>query len=632
MPLQSREVVTLSLVFDCWEEDEEDAPVVVEEPEVATHILLLPAEVRLKILRYLLRIDGNRQAHTRRPPTSSVSELLYLNARRILEAAVFKHKGGQEINGSLPIINTCTLQTTVLKTCKQLYREGTSILYNENKVVGLQSGIKGLGAKFRNYGIPVWGPLPASRLISHFSGEAEIKQAKLDPVMLFSSQNTKSDTPFYICSYKDAADFVHALWIMIECPFSKGMRYNLTLSSEPGYRLVNRTDGFVKYAVMPWLHNHITSIDLHRPASSSAPEHEKATKSEEAEKRLQSIRHEHTRHKTASTAEPNVHTYNAICTYLEQVMQQADLCVDQASFMSAELLYERVCYEASGIVRTRTSRLVDVSSKSREGINRVCKLIAVSAYRLCELRSGSLTHSMARRLRDLIAHLSGSVPGVGEGEPQPNSASEHSEKNEATDTSRAKQTSNLTTSSPEDWRTPPSPWRDERMKHTVAAYGQFSEGHEPRLEIPESPYSRYTTTRLDPHLARDLALTNGLLALRLPCASPVPEWNIRLEIMLLRLFAERNDVPNALLSIRRMQTNVDLVWNEAKLKNRAGSRWEALRSLATDLAEQTAPGAKTKCFFETAEQAQDVVAALWGERLRPRKGYNGLIWTFRWAG
>ena len=145
MPLLSREVLTLRLIFEC-DDGEEEENAASKESQNPSPLLRLPVELRLEILRYLLCLDCNRKAHTRRPPQSSISELLYLNPRRILEAAPFKHKGNQEINGNPPIIKTCQLHTAVLKTCKQLYWEGRTVLYTDNKVLAIQSGIKGLGA------------------------------------------------------------------------------------------------------------------------------------------------------------------------------------------------------------------------------------------------------------------------------------------------------------------------------------------------------------------------------------------------------------------------------------------------------------------------------------------------------
>ncbi|KIX08656.1 uncharacterized protein Z518_03313 [Rhinocladiella mackenziei CBS 650.93] len=623
MPLQSREVVTLSLILDC--DEEEDEHIATEESQRSPPLLRLPVELRLKVLRYLLRFDRNRKTYTRRPPSTSASELLYLNPRRILEAAPFRHKGNQDINGSPPVINTCHLDLAILKTCKSLYWEAKTVLYIENKVVGFQSGIKGLGAKFQNYGLPVWGPFPASRLITSQSEGSESDMSKFDPVMLFSGQNTKPDTPFYLCSYADTADFVHALWIMIESPFARGMRYNLTLPAEPRYRHVNRTDSFVKCAVLPWLHSHVKSIDFHYPGRATTSNDTAQITSPSAEKRLDSIRNEFINHRNKAKYEPNVHTYNSICTYLEQLMLQADVCIEKGDFFSAERLYERVCYESSSIVRTRTSKLVDVSSKSKEGINRVCKLIALSAYRLCELRSGSLALLLSKTIEEMFAKgkkkASCEAKRAENCSPDQASADERSEPVEASSSATANEHLNVehieqnTTQSGDEMAVSPG----ERNAAKAVMLRPASASYTPR------------TTRLEPSLAQELAITSGLLALRLPCACPVSEWYARLNIMLLRLFAERNDVTYAVSCIRQIQNYCNIVLKDAKTKNQKDPKWQALESLVTDLTYQLKPGAPRRCFLETADRCQEVIKSLWGPRLNVQKDYVGLIWTFRWA-
>lgn len=622
MPLSSREVVTLQLILDC--EEEEGDNIVTEDAHAVSPLLRLPVELRLKILRYLLRIDRNRKGHTRRPPANSISELLFLNPRRILEAAPFKHKGSQEVNGSPPIISSCRLCPAILNTCKQLYWEGKAVLYDENRLVGLQSGIRGLGAKLKNYGVPIWGPLPAARLISSLSAGSPTDLAKFDPVMLFTGQNAKPNTPLYVCSYKEAADLMHALWIMIESPFARGMRYNLTISAGPRYRHVDRIDSFLKFAVLPWLHSHINSINFHGPAPVTPPDDEVQVKSRSVEARLESLRDELKKHVTATNAEPNLHTYRAICAYLERVLHQAEICVEQRNFLSAELLFERVGYEASSIVRTRTSKLVDVSAKSKDGINRVCKLIAVSAYRLCELRSGALARMVSRKPEKAQAEakIIREVASVENDQVKQNLIDETNENVE--DPSSAAADADIRTSVSEESLQKVDDLPANNLPLSNSA--QLVALHE--STVPFVP----RTTRLEPLLARDLAITSGLLALRLPCASPVPEWNIRLDIMLLRLFAERNDVTNAVWSIRRIQSNCNLELKEAKSKNKPEGKWQPLSELLSDLTNQLRPSAPRGCFFETADKCEKVVTGLWGDRLVPKKGFNGLIWTFRWAG
>ena len=73
--------------------------------------------------------------------------------------------------------------------------------------------------------------------------------------------------------------------------------------------------------------------------------------------------------------------------------------------------------------------------------------------------------------------------------------------------------------------------------------------------------------------------------------------------------------------------------NSVKQKNKANDKkWEPFNDLVQELAQQLRPGAPKDCFFETADKIEQVVSSLWGERLIPKKGFNGLIWTFRWAG
>ncbi|OAP62823.1 hypothetical protein AYL99_02050 [Fonsecaea erecta] len=601
MPLPSREVLTLRLIFDCDGDEEEEQDEILKDPSDPSPLLRLPVELRLKILRYLLRIDRNRKAHTRRPPQHSISELLYLNPRRILEAAPFKHKGNQEINGSPPVITSCHLHPAILKTCKQLYLEGKTVLYMENKVVGLQSGIRGLGAKLRNYGIPVFGPFPSSRLISVPYDPSQPYESRFDPVMLFSGGNTKPDAPFYICSYKDSADFMHALWIMVKCPFARGMGYNLSLSAETRY--CYRTDSFVKFAVLPWLHTHINSISIHSPAPETIAEGKTQVTSDSCNSRVTGLRDELAKHVLANKNEPNLHTYKAICAYLEQVLLQGEICVDQGNFVSGELLFERVCYEASSIVRTRTSKLVDVSSKSKDGINRVCKLIAVSAYRLCELRSGALARLISKRLQSLPAKGTAAPELIRCDNYQPPEISNHEDGQSLDDSASATHEDTSSIASTSEARTSIGS-ESGKMPEDI------STGHQPEqtqttttVSTPSPTCIIPRTTRLEPQLARDLALTSGLLALRLPCASPVPEWNIRLDIMLLRLFAERNDTTNAVWSIRRIHNNGTAELQGMKQKNKTGDKkWQALSDLVQDLAQQLLPCAVRGSFFDTAEK------------------------------
>lgn len=561
MPLQSHEVLTLRLIFDCYDDFDDDQQTEQVSPgDGFVHFLLLPSEIRHEIMRNLLLIDRNRKPHTRRPPKESASAMLWIQSHRILEAPPFKHKGSQEINGCPPVINTCQLYPAILRACRQLYEEGKAILYAENTVIGLQCGIKGLNAKFRNYGIPMWGSLPAYRL-STTNNRKPQDIVKFDPVILLRGQNIKPSTPFYVCSYKDATDLFHALWIMTKSSFARGMKYNLVISLTPRHRFVDITDASVKYGLLPRLYSHINKIDFYDPHATVPKTEEDTDKTLATQKRLTSLRAELSKHLSASQDDVNLYNYNLVCGLLERLLLRAETCIDKSSFLNAELYLERVNFEACSMIRTRTAELVDVSDKSKEGINRICKLIAISAYRLCELRSGSLARVIAKNREQMPAHVHGPPP----------------------------------------------------------------------LE---------QTTRIQSEaLAQELAVSNGLLALRLPCASPLHEWSIRVDIMLLRLFAERQDISYAIWAIRRIKENSNLLWKDAKSKQKlapkistkATPKYQALGDLVTYLETALKPGPAYICLSSVANKCEEVVTEIWGDRLTPKKGYIGLIWTFRWA-
>ncbi|KAJ9613571.1 hypothetical protein H2200_003513 [Cladophialophora chaetospira] len=692
MPLLSREVLTFRYILDC-EDGEEEEDATATESIHPSYLLRIPVELRLEILRYLLCLDCNRKAHTRRPPQSSISELLYLNPRRILEAAPFKHKSNQEINGSLPVIKSCQLHTAILKTSKQLYLEGKTVFYKHNKVLAIQSGIRGLGAKLNNYGVPVLGPFPSKSLINTPPTEFQPLCFRFNPLMIFSGGTTRLDAPFYIASYLDAAEFMTALWILVKSPFARGMGFNLTLSTELHPHHLAWTDSFVKNAVLPWLHTNINSIKFHVPyqesdrmqavqpssgarktlnfepfparvksikdefdkhftASKKEPNlrpyqepssmqvvqpssgAQKTPNSDPLPARLKSINDELDKHLTAGKKEPNLHLYRQICESLERVMLQGEVCVDQGHFVAGEQLFERVCYEACALVRTRTSALVDVSSRSKDGINRVCKLIAISAFRLCELRSGSLAQLIVKKQQKRAKHQESEKAST---EPEACDGCRRMERPKDEDGEHSDDSSSTVTGD----NSSVSPSDDGRSSVTsvesIREFSVESETKKPQTapigssDLPK-PSVLPKTTRLDTPLAEDLALTSGLLALRLPCASPVPEWNIRLDIMLLRLFARRSDTSNAVWCIRRIHGNGTAVINNMKQKNKANDkRWEPFNELMHDLGQQLRPGAPRDCFFHTAERVEQVIVSLWGERLIPKKGFNGLIWTFRWA-
>ena len=293
-------------------------------------------------------------------------------------------------------------------------------------------------------------------------------------------------------------------------------------------------------------------------------------------------------HRLASVPDPHVYTYNAVCAYLEQLMASAERAIEAKAYTRAETLHELVCYEACSIVRTRTGKLVDVSTKTKEGINRVCKLIAMSAFRLCEIRSGAIV--LFRESRTCVC-VDGFIA-----KPEP------------------------VLDLPETPTIPPAC----------------------PLHWPGSPENRcpaakaVKTTRLDRDEAIDHAISSALLALRLPCATPVPEWNVRLNQMLLYLFNLKADKENAKSCIRRLHQTCSALWKDACAKGKTGGKWTDLEILVADLkdtVDKDVKGGKNRAavYQRLVEETQDLVRKLWGERLTPRKGYIGLIWTFRWA-
>lgn len=611
MPLQSREVVTVRLILDCDCGDglEETNAAAFHSPTSASPLTRghsktrrtlssLPPEIRLEILRYLLRFDCNRQYRTRRVPKDSIDHMLHLDSRRILEAPQFRHKSKQEINGGLPIYHTCHIQPAIMRTCRLFYHEGQSILYGENKIVAVQCGIRGLGARFRNFGVPVFGPFEAQRLIrpsdpktafyetfrrwsQALTESGRAPQLGFAPVVLFQGKKSKSDAPFFICSLQDSYNLIHALWILVKSPFAKGMRFHVTLANDCQPQAISFSDVLTRQYLLPWLHEHIESLDVLPKPRAVDPSARHLT----MPKLLKS-------HHTANADEPNVYSYITICEQLESLLHQADYHVAQQHFLGAEALYERVCYEACSMVRTRTGKLVDVSTKVKDGINRVCKLIAISAFRLCELRSGAIVKFKTIR--------SGTYAGV------KSSISEC-----------------------------PSVPADSR--HVPFGTGRKSDMVHPNpKQLEKSTTSRKVrTTRLEEPDAVEHALMGGLLALRLPCATPVPEWNIRINTILLDLFQRQKDWDSALSCIRRLQQSFNVLVKEARAKNKK-TKQELLEAVITALNRFSEPPTdtvklRTKEVQELVAHSHDVARRLWGERLMPRKGYVGLIWTFRWA-
>ncbi|RMZ84823.1 hypothetical protein DV737_g1060, partial [Chaetothyriales sp. CBS 132003] len=638
MPLPSREVVTCRLIFDCdaeWDDGNGNGSGI-----APPSLLCLPSEARCQIWRHLLRLDHNRGPHSRPVPDGAIQHLLQLDSRRILEAPQFRHKGKQEINGVLPLTYSCRLHPAILRTCRAIYAEATSVLYVENKVFAVQCGIRGLGARLRNYGIPTFGPIASSRLHrnagTHVAGEAvdddddagssgsktsgsktsgsktsgsKTSGSKtsgsntsgsntsgsntsgsntsgsnttitgsnttttrtppaFDPVILFRGHSSRPSCPYYICSHRDGQNLMHALWIMVKCPFARAMRFDIHLTASPKYHSLALADKFVRGSLLPWMHNHIDVIGM----------------DDMADPRRTLLQACLDKHRKESLSKSNLYTYNTVCGFLEQVKEAADAAVDNGHYTRAEDLYELVSYEACSIVRTRTGKLVDVSTKTPNGINRVCKLVAISAFRLCELRSGAIT-AFKRYNRSAVA-----TPCA-------------SPKAEVTE----EQALDI---APKSGATPTSP------------------------DAP-SKYPPSGTTRLKGVMAIEHAIMAGLLALRLPCATPIPEWNIRLNLMLLYLFTQYGDMANALLCVRHLHATCEALMNEAMAKDKKGQKWDCLAALVDALSEQTSrivrdKERKRECQL-LVEQGQDCVRRLWGERLLPKKGYTGLIWTFRWA-
>ncbi|EHY53209.1 hypothetical protein HRR83_005945 [Exophiala dermatitidis] len=642
MPLQSREVTTgglddYSLADLCSTGQErsagEESPG--EEPEVIPHILSIPIDVRLEIFRYVALFDTNRSLRTEYPPTSNdTAQLFDMQPHRLFEASVFQPRGRQEINGSLPVRSSYQIDTSVLITCKTFYEEASHILYKENRVVGIRSGIPGLGAKLRNYGLHVWGPLPPSRLVGHCDKsesrrDGETAELKFNPVVLFTAKSVRPDTPVYLCNYSDAADFVHALWLLVECPFSRGMQFSLSMAVNPGI-FTNRVDGLLRNVVLPWLHTNINCVHYHFAGPTLESDADTDDK-DRINRRLQALKDEYRRHNVSGRPAPNVYVYHAICNSLEQVMSQAEQCLAQCNFLQAELLYERVHYEACGYVRSRAYRLVEVSQRSGFGINHIYKLIAFSAFRLCELRSGALTQSVSRRLKGLTMALEAvNIDDTG------------SQHNDSTGTGKKQEESRPSIAQGE--KCADSKPYEEKTQQAAEACTQAGESSKSTVSTSASRHAQQTmaTTRLDPALAKELALNHGILALQMPCVAPVIEWTTRLTAILLRLCAERGDWRHARTCILHMFQHVALLFkqaedNEHRLRSGATAnpsldrKLKALYSLNVDLAlAVVADWSEQRVLLEVADRARKAIVVLWGTRLKYAQGLgvNGLIWNF----
>ena len=620
MQLHSREVTTLRLILDCDCDNDLDVQPALAQPPT---LLGLPTEIRLHILRYLLRFDWNSKQYTRRVPEDAIDHLLRIDSRRILEAPHFKHRSAQELNGILPVRNIIKIDPTILRVCKQLFEDGKEILYEDNKVIGVQSGLK-LASRFDSYGISTWGPFPASKLAFTIKGKSGRMTRKLgedhnggghfNPIMLLRGQNATADTPFYICSRRDGPDFLHALWILIVAPFARSMKFNIYLPKCKKYQLQNSTNSLTQFCAFPWLHNYLGSVIVEeecKQITDSSPVDFQPSLS---------------KHKANSIKEPYVYTYYTICGYLEVFVSSADRAIEIGHYTKAETLFERVLFEASSLVRTRTAQLVYVSNKTKDGINRVCKLIAISAYRLCELRSGAI------------------VAFKGYGKPTataPSPSTPDANTSPVVDFFDAQATDQDNKSR---FRAPLGQQRDLSLTGKLAS-DRIVAISEPdiakHLRQPHHLGSTVQTTRLDSSEALPHALLSGLLALRLPCATSIPEWNVRLNLTLLYTFNRLGQDGNCYHCMLKLSNSFDKLLEEAQARNKQGKKWDALRLLAADLIrllvhKQTVSVKKKRKSTwaenqEMIERTQDVVRQLWGERLVVKKGYIGLIWTFRWA-
>ena len=601
MPLQSKEVVTLRLILDCDDGKEFD-PFVhnsSQHRKQPVGLLDLPSEVRLEILRYLLLFRPNRTSHTRHLASGSIEHLLRIDSRRILEAPQFKHKSSQEINGILPRYHTCSISIAPLFTCKTIYQEGRDVLYNENSLVALQCGIRGMGGRLKNYGIPAYGPFEPQRLVTNnkkpIPKEPESSYKKFNPAVVIQGKSSAGRAPFYIVARDDGYDLLLALWIMVKSRFAKEMRFNILVTGDKHWYRSRLADALVTSGAIPWLHDYIESVQINveRP-------------DEVAKDRLASIT------KLMVNSAPlrsNILSYSMICGTLDSLLHHAELLVNRQSYHAAEAHYERVCYAACSVVRTRTAKLVDVSAKMPDGINRICKLIAISAFRLCELRSGAI--STFRHLRRSQTN------NAGEEAPQTRNPSLDLSDDGQMQQLEAKISSKTT-----------------KTKRTTDSAKKVTSRRLAEVQLEAS--LMVSTTRLEHTEATEHAIVSGLLALRLPCACPVTEWNIRTSEMLIVLFGNRKDDESALHCVKRLQQNYGVILKEARAKGKK-HRADYVEALLRDIHDCIAQDSlktsleRARTYMEVLGHSHEVTRKLWGERLVPKPGYTGLIWTFRWA-
>ncbi|KPI38639.1 uncharacterized protein AB675_4091 [Cyphellophora attinorum] len=469
----------------------------------------------------------------------------------------------------------------------------------------MQFGIPGLSGRFRNYGIPLFGRITPDRLVIaarkapdvHRTSEATDSDSSLsrlasfNPDLIIQGKNSTATTPFYVCSSSDGYSLLHALWIMVKSTWVRGMRFNLLVTGDESRQRSSFADRLVKRGAIPWLHEFIDSIRVNVAEADDGSQRRLSDFLSHSERLYPEV--------------TNINIYAVVCASLETLNSHADTMVLQNRYCTAETLYERICYEACSVVRTRTAKLVDVSTKMPDGINRICKLIAISAFRLCELRSGAIFEFP--QLRRTTSHT-------------PSTEASQS-RNSSVDLGTSVQRQDL------DLPTKTTVQESPIVAEAVVA----SQAHELIL-----PPAGTRTTRLEGLEAIDNAILSGLLAFRLPCATPIAEWNIRINEMLLTLFTRKRDYDNAESCMRRLHQTYEALLNDAKEKGNK-PKVEMLEDLVENLNGWLARSGemraeeKHKVHGEALAQSHRYVRKWWGERLSPKEGYTGLIWTFRWA-
>jgi hypothetical protein len=152
------------------------------------------------------------------------------------------------------------------------------------------------------------------------------------------------------------------------------------------------------------------------------------------------------------------------------------------------------------------------------------------------------------------------------------------------------------------------------------------------------------TTRLDPVQARNHALYAGLLALRLPCATIVSEWNLRILTMLLDQFCDREPEvetkwDNCLWAVNKLIQTMETVVCESKNAAESATHLK-MYEVVLEEAKTTRRSFKNMAdtdFVRTGyikalvACVHSLVRLIYGENLVVKKGFRGLIWTVRWA-